>query len=269
MIRTDHHVHTRYCGHATGEASEYARSAEAKKMEYLGFADHLPLPTDSGVTRQGLAIPEEDLPSYLGDVKEEAENGGIQIALGIEADFMPGHEKETSAALKKNGFDFAIGSVHFIGNWSFDYTEESFNQGLRGYADEDEPYLQYYGLVKRMIGSGMFDIAGHLDLIKKFRYAPKKSRPEMIGEILDLAKKRGIAIEVNTSGIDKRTGEIYPSEEIVRMCFERDIEMTVGSDAHNPSEIGRHFEKAEELLKNAGYTSIVKFAGRKKRQVQL
>lgn len=269
MIRTDHHIHTRYCGHATGEVAEYTKSAQAKKMEYLGFADHLPLPADTNGSQEGLALREEDLPNYIEDVKREAEDNGMQIALGTEADFLPGHEKETAAKLKKNGFDFAIGSVHFIGNWNFDYTEETFQEGRRNAGDEDEPYRQYYGLVKMMVKSGIFQIAGHLDLIKKFGYAPKKSSPDTICEILDMAKKKGMAVEVNTAGIDKKTGEIYPSEEILRMCFERDIDITVGSDAHSPTEIGRHFGKAEELLRRTGYTSITTFTKGKKRQVPL
>jgi len=269
MIRTDSHVHTRYCRHATGEAADYVKSAEEKGLEYIGFADHLPLPLGFKDTGGGLAMPKDELQRYIRDVKKESGNSGMQIAAGIEADYLPGYEKQTGETLKKNGFDFAIGSVHFIGGWNFDYTEEAFRKGMKEYADAGEPYREYYSLVKKMIGSGMFDIVGHMDLIKKFGYAPKKSEPERIGEILDLAKKRGMAVEINTAGMDKKIGEQYPSEEIIGMCFERGIEITVGSDAHAPAELGRHFEKAEGLLKKAGYTSIATFNKRKKTQVPL
>lgn len=269
MITTDSHVHTKYCSHANGEVQEYVKSAEEKKIGYLGFADHLPLPAGFGHPDKGAAIMQEDLPNYLGDVKNACKNSSIRIATGIEADYLPGHEKYTKKALEKNGFDFVIGSVHFIEKWNFDYDEEVFNSGLKKFEDADKPYHAYYGLVKKMVSSGMFDIVGHLDLIKKFGYAPKKSDPERIGEILDLAKKKGMAVEVNTSGLDKKVGEIYPSEQMLKMCLERDIEITVGSDAHAPSEIGRHFVKAEEALRNAGYTSIVRFEKRKKEQVPL
>ncbi len=269
MIRTDSHVHTRYCRHAIGEVADYVKSAEEKGLEYVGFADHLPLPPGFKDPSGDLAMPKDELPRYMGDVKKESGNNGLQIAAGIEADYMLGYEKQTGETLKKNGFDFVIGSVHFIDGWNFDYTEEVFREGMKKYADADEPYYEYYSLVKKMVRSGMFDIVGHIDLIKKFGYAPKKSDPEGIGEILDLAKKKGMAVEINTAGMDKKIGEQYPSEEIIGMCFERDIEMTVGSDAHAPAELGRHFEKAEGLLKKAGYTSIVTFNKRKKTQVPL
>jgi len=265
MIRTDSHVHTKYCKHATGDAADYVKSAEEKGLEYLGFADHLPLPTGFNNQAGDLAIPDNDLPNYIRDVKKEIGNKGLQIATGVEADYLPGYEKQTGEALKKNGFDFVIGSVHFIDNWNFDYSEEIFREGMKKYGGE--PHHAYYALVKEMVGSGMFDIIGHLDLIKKFGYTP--TDPAAIGEILDLAKKKGMAVEVNTAGIDKKVGEQYPSEGILEMCFERDLEMAVGSDAHKPLELGRHFRRAEELLKKAGYTSLVTFKKRKKTQVPL
>ncbi len=269
MITTDSHVHTKYCNHANGDVREYVKSAEEKKMGYLGFADHLPLPTGFGNPDKGAAIMQEDLPKYLADVKKAWKDSSIQIATGIEADYLPGYEKETEKALKKNGFDFVIGSVHFIEKWNFDYSEAVFNSGLKKFGDADEPYRAYYGLVKKMASSGMFDMVGHLDLIKKFGYQPKKENMETVDEILELAKKNGMAVEVNTSGLDKKVGEMYPSGEILKMCFERDIEITVGSDAHSPLEIGRHFGKVEEALRNAGYTNIVKYSKRKRVQVPL
>jgi histidinol-phosphatase (PHP family) len=38
----------------------------------------------------------------------------------------------------------------------------------------------------------------------------------------------------------------------------------VGSDAHRPEDVGRDFERAEDLLSRAGFTSVVRFTKRRK-----
>ena len=47
------------------------------------------------------------------------------------------------------------------------------------------------------------------------------------------------------------------------------IPVTVGSDAHKPEHVGRHYDKAIEVLKKSGYSSIAYFEGRKRVQKTL
>jgi histidinol-phosphatase (PHP family) len=47
------------------------------------------------------------------------------------------------------------------------------------------------------------------------------------------------------------------------------VPVTLGSDAHNPEEVGRYFEKAIKLLKEIGYEKIAKFTKRKMELVKL
>jgi histidinol-phosphatase (PHP family) len=41
------------------------------------------------------------------------------------------------------------------------------------------------------------------------------------------------------------------------------VSMTFGSDAHDPKDVGRDFDKAVTLAKKAGYQEYVMFKGRK------
>jgi histidinol-phosphatase (PHP family) len=47
------------------------------------------------------------------------------------------------------------------------------------------------------------------------------------------------------------------------------VAVTLGSDAHVPSLVGRDFDHARELLRSAGYETITVFDRREGRQVPL
>ena len=72
---------------------------------------------------------------------------------------------------------------------------------------------------------------------------------EKVLKILDAAEKTGIAIEINTSGFYKPAHEQYPSERIINELVSRNIPITLGSDAHEPSKIAYRFSEIASLLK--------------------
>jgi len=39
----DYHIHTKLCGHASGEMDEYVQAARRQPLREMGFADHLPM----------------------------------------------------------------------------------------------------------------------------------------------------------------------------------------------------------------------------------
>jgi histidinol-phosphatase (PHP family) len=50
-------------------------------------------------------------------------------------------------------------------------------------------------------------------------------------------------------------------------CRNRDVPVTLASDAHVPALVGRDFDRARELLRSAGYETITVFEQRVSRQV--
>lgn len=73
-----------------------------------------------------------------------------------------------------------------------------------------------------------------------------------------------MAIELNTAGYRKPIGEAYPSEDILRKCFQAQIPICLGSDAHRPDEVGKNFKTALDLLKKVGYTRLTQFNKKRK-----
>ncbi len=71
------------------------------------------------------------------------------------------------------------------------------------------------------------------------------------------------------SGLIRPCQEIYPSPLILNLARVRGIPISFGSDAHGPQDVGRYFDQALKLAKEAGYTHCLRMRGRKKELVPL
>ena len=87
---------------------------------------------------------------------------------------------------------------------------------------------------------------------------------EMAQPALDRIAEAGMGMELNTSGLIKPVGEIYPSFLIVSLAFEREIPICFGSDAHAPEQVGKGFDMALKLAREAGYSQYFRIRRRKK-----
>ncbi|MGO0123559.1 histidinol-phosphatase HisJ family protein [Desulfothermobacter acidiphilus] len=262
MSLIDYHVHTARCGHAVGSMQEYLRQAELLGLAELGFADHLPLYFLPPERRDaGLAMPMEELGEYVAEVEELRGKARLSVKLGIEADYIPGWERELASLLAAYPFDYVLGSVHFLDGWGFDNPAES-----AGYEkwDVDLLYERYFTTLQRSVRSGLFDIVAHPDLIKKFGFRPRGELLFLYRETVAAISEVDLAVEVNTAGLRHPVGEIYPSVEFLRLCRRYWVPVTLGSDAHRPQDVGRDFDLALDLLCTVGYKEVACFTGRRR-----
>ena len=200
-------------------------------------------------------MPLEELPHYVNDVISIKKKTKIRVKLGLEVDFIP-DDMSAFNILKHYAFDYFIGSVHFIGEWGFDQDDYVSEFGRMGV---DKAYIKYCELIGRMADTCLFDIVGHLDLPKKFGHFPGKKVLPHFDRALRFVKSANMAVEINTSGLDRKAKEMYPSPDILKLCYQHDIPLTLGSDSHKPGEVGRHFAEAKALLRKVGYHSLVSF----------
>jgi len=255
----DYHVHTARCGHAQGDVADYVRRGREISLLEIGFADHLPLLTKEDPT---LTMPMDEFPIYINAVElAKEEFSDITVKTGIEADYIPGMEEETKRLLDRYNLDYVIGSVHFIDGWGFDDSRY-----IEGYYDRDiyEIYTDYFKLVADAAGSGLFDIIGHLDLIKKYNFRPERDIRPLVEEVVLAIKDAGVCIEINTAGLRKPVGEIYPSDEILVLCAGAGVPITLGSDAHSPEQVGMDFSLALKAASRAGYSRLATFNKRER-----
>ena len=127
----------------------------------------------------------------------------------------------------------------------------------------------YFDIVQQAAKSGLFDIIGHIDLIKKFRIWPEHSVDHLYEETVKTIAENNLVVELNTSGVDRPCREFFPNEQIIGLLRKYEIPMTLGSDAHNKNQVGRHFHEAINLLKSYGYKELYAFKNRKKERYRI
>jgi histidinol-phosphatase (PHP family) len=183
----------------------------------------------------------------------------IDIRLAYEVDYMSNPTFMEKDILKSN-VDYLIGSVHFLSQnnslWGFDnpaFIKDYQNKNI------DKVWEDYFEAIKAMVKTNYFDIVGHLDLIKVFKFLPKKDIKSIALDTLKEIKKSSMVLEINSSGLRKPINEFYPSKQLLQLAYELDIPITFGSDAHSVEQIGLGYTKAVKLAKEIGYTKRVGF----------
>ena len=256
MKLADYHIHTAWCGHATGQMEEYVLRAIELGLPEMGFSEHLPaeipVPDKLCPTRDEMVVLLDEFHRL-----RKAYVGKIALRLGGEADFTPGNEKDVERMKADYRLDYVIGSVHYIGNWPFDHPDY-----VDGFATRsiDAVYRDYFELVALAADTRLFDYIGHFDLPKKFGHRPAGGSLRFAEKAIERMAATGTGFEINTAGKDKPVGEFYPSRELIVACREAGVKLTFGSDSHAPQQVGRYFDEALELAKSAGYTRYVRMS---------
>ncbi len=255
----DLHNHTALCNHASGTPEEYVQQAIKNGTKYFGFSDHAPMDCDPKYRMKFSQMKE-----YEQSVKElqEQYKDDINILLAYEVDYLEGHMDERVLKAK---VDYLIGSVHFIGKWGFDNPEFI---GNYKHKDIDKIWQEYFDTIEAMAKTGLFDIVGHLDLIKVFNFLPKKDVRLIAKDALKAIKEANMVIELNMSGLRKPTGEIYPSTSLMESISELDIPITFSSDAHEPNQVGLYKEQIISLANAFGYDKCATFKNRDRQLIK-
>ena len=250
----DLHNHTKLCNHADREIDEYIEQAIKCGTKYFGFSDHAPMDFDP---KYRMAF--SDMSSYEKDVLDAKEKykDKIEILLGYEVDYLKGHMDER--VLNAN-VDYLIGSVHFIEGWGFDNPEF-----IGKYEEQniDEIWQKYFDTIQEMANSKLFDIVGHLDLIKVFKFMPNGDINQMAKGALEAIKKADMVLELNVAGYRKPVAEAYPSLSLLKQAYELNIPITFASDAHKPEQVSMFNDEVTKMARDVGYTECAVYKNRK------
>ena len=186
------------------------------------------------------------------DLKNEF-SGKIKILCGTEQDFY--------STAPTRGYDYVIGSVHYIlkgGEYiPVDETADILKQAAKKYFSGDIMSLceAYFEEVGEVYEKTKCDIVGHFDLITKFNEQEKlfdETDPRYINackKAVNRIIKNCKVFEINTGAISRgyRTTP-YPSDEIRDYIRQKGGKFILSSDSHQKETLCFEFDKFRSLV---------------------
>ncbi len=253
--------------YTVSRAEEYVEQARAAGVDEIGFSEHvyrfrqtealweIPWMRDRSV---------DDLDAYV-DAVSEAKVRGLPVKLGLEVDYFPGIERELADLLAPFPWDYLLGSVHFVDGLAVDQ-----EPGLVHKLPVGEAWRRYFEWLRNAARSRLIDVLAHPDLVKFFglRHGDEETHFLHV-ETADTIEAAGVCVEVSAAGLHKPVGELYPDRGLLEACRERNVPITLASDAHEPAHVGRDVAQAARLAREVGYQTVSVFDGRERRQEPL
>ena len=130
----------------------------------------------------------------------------------------------------------------------------------------------YFRHLKDGAQSGRYDSMSHPDVIRTYgevRDFFPEDHEEVIRDFLQAVVDEDICMEVNTSGLTKGAFEIHPDPLILDWAAEMGVKLTIGSDSHRPSSVGRFFNWVQPMLREKGFKDLHYFRGRKRHRIDM
>ena len=261
-IYGDTHFHTSFSSDSETPPRAQIEKAVAMGMTHITVTDHHDPDFPPGEFDFLL-----DIPAYVDQMRQlrEEYREKIDLGIGLELGLQPHLGSLPEEVADSRPFDFIIGSTHVtrgIDPWE----REKFISGIT----EEEAYRIYFEEeLTNLRQYDCYDVAGHLDYV--VRYGPSQNRfytweryGDILDEILRTLVEKGKGIEYNTAGFRAGLGYGHPMPEVWRRYRELGGEiLTIGSDAHEPENLGSEFTRAGEFLRAAGFRWYAGFRERK------
>jgi histidinol-phosphatase (PHP family) len=256
----DYHVHSTFSVDCTVPIEMSCRAAIAAGVTEIAITDHVDhVPADPGF---GYYRPDD----YLREIDRVRDQfvGQLAVLRGAEIDFNLQTAEVVEQFVDEYGreYDFVIGSVHYAHDGAMIFPDY--------FADrtQDDVFLPYFDQVQMAVETGWFDTIGHLDLPK--RYAPKTHRDydparyhDRLLPILDAMIARGVAFEINTSGLRQTPRTSMPGPAVVRWYANRGGTLiTTGTDSHAAQTVGAGLAKTLDMLSLCGIDAVASFRNR-------
>ncbi len=200
------------------------------------------------------------LEPYLSFV-ERVKTLGLPVSFGIEMDYVPGAEAGIERFLARYPWDFVLGSVHFVDGVGVDLETDEPRRLEMG---TGKLWQRYFSLSRDAATSGLFDVLTHPDLPKIFGVRAPFPLDEEFRRTAETLAEAGMAIECNTAGLRKKVAEIYPVPAYLAAARKAGVPVSLGSDAHEPENVGYGFGEGIDLLRSYGYGEAVHFIGRRR-----
>jgi histidinol-phosphatase (PHP family) len=258
------HLHTSW-GDGKNTPEEMILTAMGRGFLSVGISEHGYAPYDGDT-----CIPEGKMGAYRDEIfsLKRKYAGKIEVYAGLEVDAFYLHDKSR--------WDYVIGSVHYVKSacsgrsYAVDYSPGRFLEAAEDVAggSVEEMVKGYIKSVAELAESYRPQILGHIDVIAKFNQDGRffdEEAPwylDMWEQAIARIAKTGCVVEANSGAVSRGyRAEPYPALPLMRMLRKNNVPVTIGSDAHSSDGIDCAYPRMEELLRRAGYDSVMIMKG--------
>jgi histidinol-phosphatase (PHP family) len=250
----DYHAHTNY---SDGAFLRWMVEAAADAgLDGIGFADHCNVSPDPDARRYkralgfNLDLTYERRREAIEAVREDAE---VDVFDAVEMDYDPAHEGAIAEFLDDAGFDYAVGSVHDLDGANV-HTRSHF---------ADKPESERRALVDRyfeklvaLVESELFAIAAHPDLIERNPHLRGFATEDHYAAVSGAFRDSRTVPEINAGRLLDDYGEFHPAPAFLDRLVDAGVEVTVGTDSHEPDAIAPRVREIEAELDRRGLEPV-------------
>jgi histidinol-phosphatase (PHP family) len=256
-IFQDYHVHSHFSSDSEASMETMCMAAIKAGIRELGFSDHVDL------------HPSEPFQDYLDleawwvsfEACEQKFAGELVLRAGVEVGEPHRFSQRVERLIQEHPWDFVLGSLHWVGDECV-FDQAFFQQ------NERNSYLAYFRELEHLVHDGNFDILAHFDVVKRYGYEHygeflPEQYEEPIRRILRKLAERDLALEINTVTLRRSIQQPSPDVNILRWFLEEGGHyVTLGSDAHEPQDIGFDLGPMKNMVQSVGFSGLTRYETR-------
>ncbi len=242
------HTHTIFSdGKNTPE--EIVKKAISSGFTHLGFSEHAYAPMDLAS-----CMKIEDTKAYVEEVNrlKNLYRNDIKIYCGLELDYY--------SEINTDGFDFLIGSCHYIEKngvyYSIDHSPEKFEEIIQAFDNDVYSFTDaYFKMISNIVNRFNVDIIGHFDIIRKFNAENRffdETNPKYLKsakEAIDCLLKKCDIFEINTGALARgHKDALYPMPALIEYIKKNNGRLILSSDCHHMNNLDFAFDEMAKYL---------------------
>lgn len=263
MITADFHTHTDFSSDSEQPMEGALEALISKGIKTVCFTEHMDMDYPGGE----FILDTAAYRARLLELREKFQ-GRIVVLFGVELGLMEYLAPRLREYVSGWDFDFIIGSSHLV-----DGVDPYYPEYFSRHGDYNGILRYFESILANIRAFDDFDVYGHLDYVVRYSGA-KNYHPadfaELLDEILKTLISMGKGIELNTAGLKYGLEFAHPHPELLKRYRELGGEIiTVGSDGHKADHYAWDFDRAGDILRNAGFGYYTVFRGRKPQFVKI
>ncbi len=216
-------------------------------LDGIGFADHCSLTETPPHDRRRAWFGRNFDLTYQrrrAAIETLRERRDIAVFDAVEIDYEPEMTDRIESFLSEANFQYALGSVHYVGDRTVFWGEFTDDADRRQFVD------RYYDRVVSLIDSELFDVLAHADIVESRPELAELTTPAHATRVADALADSRTVPEINAGRADKpdKPADFHPTSPLFEKLLARDIPFTVGTDSHEPAEFAPRVDALRDRL---------------------